>query len=218
MKPMTFVLTALAWLGVAANDPVVQADFENCAIGELPQGWSNAKTGIGEGSVWKVVHDTNSPKGSKVLAQTAAGPTALFNLCVLDGVKILRVDASVAFKPVAGTIDQGGGIVWRYQDHNNYYITRFNPLEKNLRAYKVIDGKRHQLATVENLDAKSGQWHTLRVEHADQDEIDVYLNGKKLISVAAESTINKSGQVGLWTKADSQTYFDDFKAINKSKN
>lgn len=217
MTRSTLTVAALALLGIAADDKIVQADFEKCVNGMLPKGWSSAKTGTGDGSVWKVVEDPKAPKGSKVLSQTAEGPTALYNLCVLDGVKYHKVEASVAFKPVAGKIDQGGGIVWRYQDPNNYYITRFNPLEKNLRAYKVIDGKRHQLATVENLDAKSGEWHTLRVEHDNKDEIEVYLNGKKLLTVDREITINKPGQVGLWTKADAQTYFDDFKAINKAR-
>ncbi len=91
-----------------------------------------------------------------------------------------------------------------------------NPLEKNCRVYKVIDGKRTQLATAENLDAKAAEWHTLRIEHAGKKaEIECYLNGKKLMSVDNETTIDKPGKVGLWTKADAQTYFDQFEVKGK---
>lgn len=217
MKHFVIVLALTTGMAMAADDKIRHADFEATSVGSVPKGWTVAKTGKGEGSVWKVVEDKKAPKGSKVLAQIAEGPTGLFNLCVCDDVNYQKVEVSVAFKAVAGKIDQGGGVVWRYQDSNNYYISRYNPLEKNLRAYKVIDGKRQQLATAEDLDVKSGEWHTLRVEHDNKDEIEVYLNGKKLITLDKETTINKPGKVGLWTKADAQTYFDDFKAINKSK-
>ncbi len=101
------------------------------------------------------------PAGGKALAQTSAeGPKRLFNLCVNDKVKFRDLDVSVAFKAVAGKIDQGGGLVWRYKDHNNYYLARMNPLENNYRVYKVVGGKRTQLATVD-LKAAAG-WHTLR--------------------------------------------------------
>src|SRR5206468_1311132 len=104
-------------------------NLEDAAVGKLPPGWTAAKTGQGEGSVWKVVEDSSAPSGSKVLAQTAAGPGALFNLCVADGTSLQNLELSVAFKAVQGKADQGGGLVWRYSDANNYYIARFNPLE-----------------------------------------------------------------------------------------
>jgi hypothetical protein len=92
--------------------------------------------------VWQVVADATAPsKSGYALAQTAESPSAMFNLCVAEGPKYKDVEASVAFKAIRGKKDQGGGIVWRYQDANNYYIARMNPLEDNYRVYKVVAGK-----------------------------------------------------------------------------
>lgn len=214
------VAVALALTGVvpsAADEKAPAFRFGKGDAGRLPAGWKADKTGQGEGSVWKVVADPTAPsKSGFVLAQTAESPRPMFNLCVAQDTNAKDVEVSVAFKAVRGKIDQGGGVVWRYQDPNNYYIARYNPLENNLRVYKVIAGKRIQLATQEGLEAKAGEWHTLRVEHAvRKNEIECYLDGKMLVSVDGESTIDKAGKVGLWTKADAQTYFDEFKVRAK---
>lgn len=203
--------------GVAfADDPVTAIKFGKADEGKIADGWTAAKTGKAEGSVWKVVADSTAPsKSGYALAQIAIGPSRLFNLCVLDKSSYKDVEISVAFKAVKGDIDQGGGVMWRYQDADNYYIARFNPLEANLRVYKVIAGKRIQLATKENLTEAAEKWHTLRIEHDKNGEIECYLNGKKLLSVDRENTIDKPGKVGLWTKADAVTYFDDFQAKAK---
>jgi 3-keto-disaccharide hydrolase len=203
-----FLLCGAVSLGQEAKPQVW--DFEDAAVGKLPPGWTAAKTGQGEGSVWKVVEDSSAPSGAKVLAQTAAGPGALFNLCVADGTSLQNLELSVAFKPVQGKADQGGGVVWRYTDANNYYIARFNPLEDNFRVYKVVDGKRIQLATKEGLKASAGEWHTLAIKMT-QDAIECSLNGTKHLE-AKDDTFTKAGKIGLWTKADAQTYFDKLEA------
>src|SRR5262249_45834592 len=138
---------------VAADDKPVGLKLTKDDVGKEPAGWKADKTGEGEGSVWKVVADDTAPsKSGFALAQTAESPVSLFNLCVADaGPKYKDVEVSVAFKAVAGKKDQGGGIVWRYQDANNYYLARMNPLEDNYRFYKVEGGKRTQLETKENL-------------------------------------------------------------------
>jgi hypothetical protein len=182
--------------------------FSKEDIGKIAKGWTAAKTGKGEGSIWKVVTDESSPsKTGFVLAQTAKSPGGLFNICIVDDTKFKDVEASVAFKANAGKIDQGGGLVWRYQDANNYYIARYNPLETNFRLYYVIDGKRVQLAGKEGLDMPAGKWHTMKIEHKG-DNIECYLNGKKLLE-AKSDMIQKAGKVGLWSKADAQSSFDD---------
>ena len=117
-------------------------DFEDQKIGEVPKGWSVAKTGTGKGSAWKIVEDTTAPKGPKVLAQTSESPLNLFNLCVVDSGSFKDVQISVAFKAVEGEDDRGGGVLWRYKDADNYYTARYNPIEKNYRLYKVLLGKR----------------------------------------------------------------------------
>jgi hypothetical protein len=163
-----------------------------------------------------VVADDSAPsKSGYALAQTAAGPNALFNLCVADGPTYKDVEASVAFKAVQGKLDQGGGLVWRYQDADNYYIARMNPLEDNFRVYKVIGGKRIQLGTKEDLKVPAGTWHTLKVTMKG-DHVECFLDGTKYLE-AKDDAIKDAGKVGLWTKADAQTHFDQFRAAGPAR-
>jgi hypothetical protein len=150
-----------------------------------------------------------------VLAQTAAGPSLLFNLCVQQDGDYKDVELRVAFKAIKGDKDQGGGFVWRYQDANNYYVARMNPLEDNYRLYHVVAGKRTQLETKEELKVPTGTWHTLLVKMVG-DRIECYLDDKKQLE-AKDATITKAGKVGLWTKADAQTHFDGFQVRDLSR-
>jgi YVTN family beta-propeller protein len=201
-------------LGVLLAASVVGAEewnFEDVKAGDLPAGWTVAKTGTGAGSVWKVLDDASAPSGTKVLAQTSGeGPGPLFNLCVAATPLLADVEINLSLKAVAGKTDQGGGPVWRYQDANNYYIARVNPLEDNFRFYKVIDGKRTQLATAD-VKAESGKWHTIKIVHRGQ-HIHCSLNGKLLVHLS-DDAILKAGQVGLWTKADAVTSFDGVSVV-----
>jgi hypothetical protein len=199
-------------LGADEPKPLTD-DFEGTKAGAVPKGWTVAKTGPGAGSAWKVIEDQTAPKGPKVLAQTAESEKAVFNLCVLADAKFKDVELTVAFKAVAGATDQGGGVVWRYKDANNYYVARFNPLEDNYRVYKVADGKRVQLGSAEKLVAGAGKWHTLRVTMTG-DTITCALNGKTHLEVK-DATFAGAGAVGLWTKADARTSFDDFRAAER---
>jgi hypothetical protein len=209
------VLAMLVFAGAAAaGEGGKTLSFDKAKLGELPGGWKAAQTGKGQASVWKVVEDKTAPGGPRVLAQTAEGPAQVFNLCVAEQTSYKDLDLTVAFKAVAGKTDQGGGPVWRYQDANNYYIARMNPLEENFRLYKIVEGKRLQLAT-KNVDSESGKWHTLRVVHRG-NHIQCYLNGKLLLD-AKDDTFAQAGKVGLWTKADAQTSFDDFTVSEAGK-
>lgn len=188
--------------------PKTTFTFGKDKAGALPAGWKAEQTGAGKGSEWKVVKDETAPsKSGQALAQTAASPRALFNLCVEQKLVARDVEISVEFKAVKGKVDQGGGLVWRYQDANNYYVARMNPLEDNYRLYKVIDGKRTQLATTEdNVVVPENSWQRLTIRHAGS-KITCFLDGKKLLE-AEDNAIAKAGKIGLWTKADAQTYFD----------
>jgi 3-keto-disaccharide hydrolase len=199
---------ALLLLG-AGDSNSASLSFKDAKIGELPKGWTAAKTGTGEGSVWKIVADETSPDGGKALAQVSdKGAGSFFNLCVADDTSYKDLDLAVSFNPVAGKQDQGGGPVWRYKDANNYYIARMNPLEDNFRVYKVVDGKRMQLGTAD-VSAEAGKWHTIRITHQG-DRIVCYLNGKSYLDVK-DGTFKDAGKVGLWTKADAQTRFAGIK-------
>ncbi len=105
------------------------------------------------------------------------------------------------------TDDQAGGVVWRAKDADNYYIARANALEGNVRIYHFVKGKRTQFKGVTEKVA-SGQWHTLRVNFSG-NRFTVLFNGKELFT-AEDETFKEAGKVGLWTKADSVTLFDDF--------
>ncbi len=216
MTRLGYLLAALVGVVLmAADDPETRKlSFASALVGELPKGWTAATTGKGSGSVWKVVEDATAPGGAKALAQTAKGPQPLFNLCIADETRYANLDFQAAFKAVAGEIDQGGGLLWRAKDANNYYVARYNPLEDNFRVYKVIEGKRTQLASA-NPDAETpaGKWHTIRIVHQG-DHIQCYLNGKKYLDVK-DDALKAAGKVGLWTKADAQTYFADLRVAGK---
>jgi hypothetical protein len=211
----------MRWVNVLAIAALVTAEgdaprfrFGKDDLGKVPAGWKADKTGKGEGSVWKVVADDTAPsKRGYALAQTARGPNALFNLCVAEDTRLRDVELSVAFKAVAGELDQGGGLVWRYRDADNYYVARMNPLEDNYRLYKVVAGKRTQLATKEGLKVPAKEWHRLKVTQTG-DRIECFLDGKKMLE-GKDGTFAGAGQVGLWTKADARTHFDEFRASGK---
>jgi hypothetical protein len=212
---MVAALAALLYtsLLLAADDRSFQLSKDD--VGKVPSGWKADKTGKGEGSVWKVVADKTAPsKKGYVLAQTSAeGPSGLFSLCVAEDTKYKDVEVSVAFKAIAGKRDQGGGIVWRYQDANNYYVARMNPLEDNFRVYKVTGGKRSAEFEDNEVKVPVNEWHTMKIK-MEGNHIECFVDGKKYLDVKDDS-IKDAGKVGLWTKADAQTYFDDFKVSGK---
>jgi hypothetical protein len=189
-----FVLSGAAWAGTR----VLNFDADN--VGGIPKGFTN------ESGEWRVVPDSTAPSPSHVLAQLAKNSGSAYNLILYAGESPEDVDVSVSMKAVAGDEDRGGGIVWRARDANNYYIVRFNPLEDNFRLYRVVNGKREQLKSTDIRHADG--WHTLRVAMLG-NRIECYYDNRKYLD-AADDTFKGAGKVGLWTKADAQTYFDDF--------
>jgi hypothetical protein len=195
--------------------------FNHDSVGAPPQGFSAALTGQGKPGVWVVMKDAHSPERGNVLAQTEPDPTSYrFPVCVLDAVSAKDLDLSVMFKPVSGRGDQAAGLVWCYTDANNYYIVRANALENNVVLYKVQDGKRTDLALKgvgrtygKKVTVPTGQWTTLRVV-ATGSLFEVFLGGEKLYEVE-DTTFPGAGKVGVWTKADSVTYFDDLSVVAK---
>jgi hypothetical protein len=179
-------------------------DFSKYKIGKLPEGFTTAVTN-GEPGKW-VIADAN---GKKVLAQTDTNETdSRFPLCIYDKIIIKDVKATADFMAVSGKLDQAAGLVARYKDENNYYITRANALEDNVRLYKVESGKRIQIAGA-NLKVTAGQWHNLKLEVCGTNQ-KVFYDGKLVID-ANDATFTNAGKVGFWTKADSVTYFADLK-------
>jgi Domain of Unknown Function (DUF1080) len=210
MHGFSLAFAALLFTAVhaSASDETKTFTFSKDDVGKLPMGWKADKTGLGEGSVWKVVADETTPsKSGYALAQTAEGPSKFFNLCIAEDAQFTDLEIAVEFKAVKGKEDQGGGVVWRFKDANNYYICRMNPLEDNFRVYKVVEGKRMQLETTkDDVKAPANEWHTIKVKMKGE-EIECFLDGKKLLE-AKDGTFKEAGKIGLWSKADAQTHFD----------
>lgn len=184
-------------------------NFDENKTGVLPVGWSQAITGRGKTTRWEVRADKDAASKPNVLAQLSKdNPSYHFNLAVAETTNFKNLELSVKFKAIEGKEDRGGGPVWRYQDNNNYYIARANPLESNFRVYKVVNGNRRQLQSA-RLEIPSGEWHVIKIE-MEGNHIKCYYDGKKYLDVK-DDTITKSGKIGLWTKADAVTYFDDLK-------
>jgi len=212
-----------AWFGLfvfIASAVVAQAQtfsFDDQKPGEPPKGMTCALTGKGRPGAWKVLADQTAPSAPNVLAQTDADSTGYrFPVCVVDGPSAVDVDLSVRFKPVSGSGDQAAGLVWRYRDADNYYIVRANALENNVVLYKVEGGRRTDLPLKgegrtygKKAKVPSGAWSTLAV-NVKGSLFAVALNGTKLYDVE-DSTFAGPGRIGVWTKADSVTHFDDLK-------
>lgn len=193
-------------------------DFEQDAPGSAPRGFRVAQTGPGEAPRWIVEEDPLAPSGSHVLVQRSADPTrSRFPLAIQDAARLGDGVVSVRFKAISGRVDQAAGLVWRYRDPNNYFIVRANALEGNVVLYKVEDGKRSDLKPVDagllaygkKAPVRSGVWQEIRVEVAG-DLFRVFLDGAHLFDVR-DATFAGPGKVGLWTKADSVTAFDDLR-------
>ena len=156
--------------------------------------------------VWQVAADSTAPSKPNVLALSTDEPKATFNVALFQPMAYKDLDLRVRIKANSGQVDQAGGLVWRCNDENNYYICRINPLEDNFRVYKVVDGKRSQLQSTE-FKAETGKWYHVRAVMVG-DQITCYVDGKKYLDVK-DDTFKDAGLVGLWTKADASSSFDD---------
>ncbi len=174
-------------------------------IGAAPTEFDFARTGQGGPAQWAVVADTTAA-GGRAIEQTSTDRTDYrFPLAIYKSLSARNVDVAVRFKPVAGTVDQAGGIAVRLVDPNNYYVVRANALEDNVRFYRVVNGRREQIEGA-NLKVARNAWHTLALK-AEGERFTVMFNGKQLYT-ATDRTFAAAGKVALWTKADSVTRFD----------
>src|SRR4030081_2034525 len=184
--------------------------FETTRIGVAPEGWTATLTGSGNPK-WTVESDETAPSKSKVVKQSGRAPYPLLlnnNASIKDGF------VETKFKAIAGSEDRAAGVVWRARDANNYYVTRANALEDNVVLYKTVNGVRSSLDIVgrkggygTDVKVPANTWHSLRIDFK-ASRFSVSFNGKQLFEVE-DSTFTDAGKVGLWTKADSVTLFDD---------
>jgi len=186
-------------------------DFETAAVHSIPAGWKvEATRSQGPLATWEVVEDPTAPGGSKVLALTRPNHRVrrTYNLCWTETVSFGDGAISLRFRASSGSVDQGGGPIWRVQDRDNYYVCRANPLESNFRVYYVKDGRRTQLASAP-VEVPTGKWQLIEIEQHGA-HIVCKLNGNRLLEID-DTTFPEAGGVGLWTKADAATSFDDIR-------
>src|SRR5206468_6430333 len=200
----TMIVTRMA-TALAAAETV---NFDDMRVGAVPSGWTATQTGSGTAK-WSVEKDNSAPSKPNVLKQSGQ---ATFPVCFKNDTNIKDGFVEVKFKPIAGKEDQAGGVMWRLQDANNYYIARANTLENNVTIYHTIKGKRIEKKRA-NMGVASGRWHTLRMDFKD-NHFTVAFDGRKAIEWD-DDTFKNAGKVGVWTKADSVTAFDDFSYAKK---
>jgi hypothetical protein len=203
---MTIILFGATVAGAAQS-----ANFDGDTVGAPPKGWTLTMTGRGTPK-WTVERDETAPSKGQVLKQSG---TATYPLALKEGTDIKDGFVEVKFKPISGSEDRAGGLVWRARDANNYYVVRANALEDNVVLYKTVNGARSSLDIVGRkggyglkASVPADRWHTLRVEYAGT-RFKVIFNGQPLFEVE-DATFTGAGMVGLWTKADSVTAFDAF--------
>lgn len=217
---MIMLFMALAALGttVVVQGATRKVDFSDDAAGQPPKGFEFGYTAkAGAPGKWIVEAEGTN----KYLAQVDADHTrARFPVAVVNDISAADVDLSVRFRLISGRVDQAAGLVWRYRDQDNYYIVRANALEDNVVLYKVENGKRTDLPVKgegrtygKKTEVPAKQWSALRVV-ANGRLFEVYFNGTKLYDVE-DTTFTQPGKVGVWTKADSVTQFDDLTIVTK---
>jgi hypothetical protein len=205
MKRAWLILLALGSASAALADTT---GFDQDPTGAPPAGWTCGVTGRGSPK-WAVEADPTAPSSPNILKQSGKGT---FPWCAKKDVAITDGLVEVRFKPIQGSEDQAGGLAWRFKDGDNYYIARANALENNVSLYHTTRGSRQ---TIKYVDApvRAHEWHTLRVEFAGK-HIKVSLDGTQYIDLD-DDHIAGPGAVGVWTKADSVTAFDEFSWVGK---
>ena len=195
---MLLVATSLV-----AAAPTETVNFDKAEAGKPPSGWTATQTGTGQAR-WAVVQDDTAPSKPNVLKQSGQ---ATYPVCLKADSSLKDGFVEVKFKAISGKEDQAGGVVWRARDANNYYVARANALENNVTIYHTINGRRTEKKRA-SVKVASNQWHTLRVDF-QANHFGVSFNGQKALEWDDE-TFKDAGNVGVWTKADSVTEFDDF--------
>src|SRR5258705_6020391 len=200
----TFAVAMLVVAGMPAIIAVADSvNFDNAPVGQAPAGWTATKTGSGNAK-WTIEKDDTAPSKPNVLKQSGV---ATYPVCFKDDTNLEDGFVEVKLKSISGREDQAGGVVWRLKDANNYYVARANALGDNVTIYDTVNGRRTERKRAK-MKGASNQWHTLRGDFQGS-HFTVTFDGKKALEWD-DTTFKDAGKVGVWTKADSVTAFDDF--------
>jgi len=199
----TFHSLAVTAALIAASTSAETVNFDDAKPDAPPQGWTVTKTGKGEPK-WTVEKDDTAPSKPNVLKQSGE---ATYPVAIKNDTNLKDGFVEVKFKALSGKEDQAAGLIWRAKDTDNYYVARANSLEDNVTIYHTVNGKRTEKKRVK-IKVTPNEWHRLRVDFRG-NQYDVTLDGKPTLQWQ-DDTFKEAGKVGLWTKADSVTLFDDF--------
>jgi hypothetical protein len=208
MKPRTVLIWVVCSIAsLVATAALVKRDFESDALGAPPAGFEFGRTGGGAEGKWVVRIEKGADKNHVLVQESADTTDYRFPVAVLKEGSYKDVTLTVRARPLSGKVDQGFGLVWRYKDVNNYYITRCNADEDNCTIYHTVNGRRRAFLN-QSIKVATNTWHTLKLE-AVGDHFTVWYDGNRVLD-AKDDTFKEAGKVGLWTKADSVIEFDDF--------
>ena len=217
MNPSTLIVVSfIAALQLALGAVVTRAEtavpalvwnFDREQPGTLPNEFSIGTLFDGRpAGDWQVLATDRAKSPPYVLTQLMAkGAEHAYKITLVKDIVASDLNLEVSFLPIQGRADMGGGLIWRAADDRNYYLARANPLEQNIRVYRVVKGVRHLLENF-NQTITVKQWHTLRVTHQGC-RVNIFYDDKQVFDLCDKTF--PVGMIGLWTKSDAVTYFDD---------
>jgi hypothetical protein len=208
---MNLVCLIVMFTGTGCCGPPRVWDFEDADVNAPPKCCRFAS--CGEVGVWRVVEDD----GQKILAQVDRTQNSQrMALALMRDLRVRNVRLSARIRVVEGEKEQSGGIVWRYEDPQNFMLARLDVMDNRVCLYRVFKGHRTMFGVVKDLELEAGQWYTLRVEHKDH-VVKVYLDDE-IQFIRWSKHLLEPGAVGVWVKGDSAVHFDDFHLFNRDHN
>jgi hypothetical protein len=200
------ILLSLLTTPVLAQTPATVISFNDMTIGQPPLGFTTGLGGTGASSVWRIEADPRSPRGKVLRQESTDSSSARYPICLYDGIRVLNADVTVSFATVSGKIDQVAGIALRATDTGNYYLARASAKDNAVTLARFVGGTGTDMVSA-SVKVPPGAWQTLRFK-IERDQLTVFLNGQQVLT-GTDNRHTREGRVGLWTRADSVTMFDD---------
>jgi hypothetical protein len=205
------ILALILWSAPAiAQTPPITVSFDDMTVGQPPLGFTTGLGGTGAPAVWRIEADPRSPRGKVLVQKSADNTSARYPVCLYDGIRTLNADVTVSFATVSGKIDQAAGIVLRATDEGNYYLARASAKDNTVTLSRFVGGTGTEMTSA-SVKVPSGAWQTLRFK-IDRERLTVSLNGQQVIDWS-DNRHTREGRIGLWTRSDSVTMFDDLSII-----
>lgn len=207
---LALLALVLAAAPATAQTPPVVVSFNDMTVGQAPLGFTVGLGGTGASSVWRIEDDPRAPRGKVLIQKSTDSSSMRYPICIYDGIRTFNADVTVSFNIVSGKIAQVAGIALRATDEGNYYLARASAKDNAVTLSRFVGGSGSDLTSA-SVKVPPGTWQTLRFK-IDRDRLTVYLNGQQVIDWS-DSRHTREGRVGLWTRADSVTMFDDLSII-----